>query len=74
MCGIMALGLLYELALWSMCVCRGGGGFGSNGFVNKMQSFPMDGYCRTDVISAVGHPRSNSVVSLVLHTVCCAMA
>jgi hypothetical protein len=26
MCGIMAMGLLYELALWSMCVGGGGGG------------------------------------------------
>jgi hypothetical protein len=25
MCGIMVMGLLYELALWSMCVCGGGG-------------------------------------------------
>jgi hypothetical protein len=30
MCGIMAIGLLYVLALWSMCVW---GGFGSNGFM-----------------------------------------
>ena len=25
MCGIMAIGLLYKLTLWSMCVWRGGG-------------------------------------------------
>jgi hypothetical protein len=50
------------------------GGFGSNGFVIKMQPFPMDGHYRTDIISSVGHPRSDSVVPLVLHTVCYAMA
>jgi hypothetical protein len=35
-----------------------------------MQPFPMDGHYRTDVISDVGHPGLNSVVSLVLCTVC----
>jgi hypothetical protein len=35
-----------------------------------MQPFPMDGHYRTDVISGVGHPGLNSVVSLVLRTVC----
>jgi hypothetical protein len=59
-----------------VCVCVGGGGeaFGSNGFVTKMQPFPMDGYYRTDVINGMGHLRSDSVVPLVLRTVCCAMA
>ena len=71
MCGIMAMGLLYELTLWSVCV---GEGFGSNGFVTKMQPFPMDGHHRMDIISSVGHPRSDSIVLLVLRTVCCAMA
>jgi hypothetical protein len=52
----------------------GGGGFGSNGFVTKMQPFPMDGHYRTDVISGVGHLRSDSIVPLVLCTACCAMA
>ena len=52
------------------CVC---GSFGSNSFVTKMQQFPMVGHYKTDVISSVGHLRSNSVVLLVLHTVCCAM-
>ena len=50
------------------------GGFGSNGFVTKTQLFPMDSHYRTNVISGVGHPRLDSVVSLVLRTVCCAMA
>jgi hypothetical protein len=49
------------------------GGFGSNVFMIKMQPFPMDGYYRTDVISGVGHPRSDLVVLLVLRTVCYAM-
>jgi hypothetical protein len=54
----------------NVCVCEG---FGSNGFVIKMQPFPIDGHYRTDVISGVGHPKSDSIVSLVLRTVCCAM-
>jgi hypothetical protein len=70
MCGIMNMGLLYGLALWSVCVWEG---FGSNGFVIKTQPFPMDGHYRTDVISGVGHPRSDLVVPLVLRMVCCAM-
>jgi hypothetical protein len=73
MCGIMAMDLSYGLALWSMCVC-GRGGFGSNDFVTKIQSFLMDGHYRTDVISSVGYLRSDSIVPLVLHTVCCAIA
>jgi hypothetical protein len=71
MCSIMAVGLLYGLVLWSVCVC---GGFGPNGFVTKMQLFPMDGHYRTDVINGVDCPRSDSVMLLVLRTVCCAMA
>jgi hypothetical protein len=66
----MAMGLLYGLTLWSMCVC---GGFGSNGFVIKIQSFPIDGHYRMDVISIVDHLRSDSVVPLVLRMVCCVM-
>jgi hypothetical protein len=53
----------------SMCVR----GFGSNGFVTKMQPFSMDGHYRMDIISGVGHPRSDSVMPLVLCTVCCAI-
>jgi hypothetical protein len=70
-CGIMAMGLIYELTLWSMCV--GGGGFGSNGFVIKTQPFPKDGHYRKGIINGVGHPRLNLVESLVLCTVCYAM-
>jgi hypothetical protein len=59
----------------NVCVCVGGeGGFESNGFVTKMQPFPMDNHFRTNVICSVGHPRSDLVMPLVLHTVCCAMA
>jgi hypothetical protein len=47
------------------------GGFGSNCFVTKVQPFPMDGHYRTDIISGVGHSRSNSVMLLVLCTVAC---
>jgi hypothetical protein len=35
-----------------------------------MQPFPMDGHYRTDVISGVGHSGLNSIVPLVLRTVC----
>ena len=62
----MAIGLLYGLALLSMCVC---GGFGSNDSLPMMQPFPMDGPYRTDVIMGVGHLKSDSVVPLVLCTV-----
>ena len=64
-------GLLYGLTLWLVCVW---GGFGSNGFVTKMQPFVMDGHYKTDVISDVGHPRLDSVVPLVLRMICHAMA
>ena len=60
--------LLYMLTLWS-CVCVGGGGFGSNDFVIKAQSFPMDGNNRTDINSGVSHLRSDLVVSLMLYMV-----
>jgi hypothetical protein len=33
----------------------------------------MDGYYKTDVISGMGHLRSNLVVPLVLHMIHCAM-
>jgi hypothetical protein len=49
----------------------GGGRFGSNGIVTKAQSFLMDGHYRTDIISSVGYPRSDSVVLLVLCTIAC---
>jgi hypothetical protein len=35
-----------------------------------MQPFPMDGHYRTDVISGMGHPGLNSVMSLVLRKAC----
>jgi hypothetical protein len=35
-----------------------------------MQPFPMDGHYRMDIISGVGHPRSDSIMSLVFRTVC----
>jgi hypothetical protein len=48
------------------CVCVD---FGSIGYMTKIQSFLMDGHYRTDIISGVGHPRSDLVVLLVLCTV-----
>jgi hypothetical protein len=47
------------------CVCEG---FRSNGFVTKVQPFPIDSHYRTDIISGVGHLRSDSIVLLVLCT------
>jgi hypothetical protein len=52
-------------------MCMLYGGFGSNGFVTKVQLFPMDGHYRTNIISGVGHPRSDSVVPLMLFVVAC---
>jgi hypothetical protein len=61
-CRITAMGLLYMLTLWSN-VCYMG--LGSNGcFVTNVVL--MGGHYRTDIISGVGNPRSNSVVPLVL--------
>jgi hypothetical protein len=59
-----------DFILWSN-VCVLYGGFGSNGFVNKVQSFPMVDHYRTDIISGVGHLRLDSVVPLVLCMVVC---
>jgi hypothetical protein len=56
-----------------VCVCGGGGVFGSIGFVTRMQPFSMDGHYRMDIISDVNHPSLGSVMLLVLHTVCYAM-
>ena len=64
-------GLTIRVNFMVKCVCVD---FGSNGFVTKMQPFPMDGNYMTDVISGVGHLRLDPVVLLVLHTVCCALA
>jgi hypothetical protein len=52
-----------------MCVLYGG--FGLNGFVTKVQPFPMDSHYKMDIISGVGHPRSDSIVPLVLCKVAC---
>jgi hypothetical protein len=58
-----------DFILWSLYVLYGG--FGSNGFMNKVQPFPMDGHYRMDIISGVDHPRSDLVVPLVVCTVAC---
>jgi hypothetical protein len=39
--------------------------------MTKVQPFAMDGHYRTDIISGVGHPRSDSVVPLVSCVVAC---
>jgi hypothetical protein len=65
MCGIMGgHGLTIRVNFMVKCVY----GFGSNGFVSKGQSFPMDGHYRTDIISSVGHLRSDLVLPLVFYT------
>ena len=56
-------GLIIRVNFMVKCVCVG---FRSNGFVTKTQPFPMDGHYRTDITSGVGHPRSNSVMPLML--------
>jgi hypothetical protein len=53
------------------CVCVLYKGFGSNGFVTKVQPFSMVGHYKMDVISGMGHLRSDLVVPLVLRTVAC---
>jgi hypothetical protein len=66
------MGLLYILALWSnKCVIRG---FGSIGFVTTVQPFPMVRSLYDDVISWWGHSGLDLIVSLMLRTVCYAMA
>ena len=69
MCSINSHRLTIQTSYYGqMCVC---GGFGSNGFVTKVQPFLMGDHYRMDIISGVGHPRSDSVVPLVLCTVAC---
>jgi hypothetical protein len=58
-----------DFILYSMCVLYGG--FRSNSFVTKTQSFPMDSHYMMNIISGVGHLRLNSIVSLVLCMVVC---
>jgi hypothetical protein len=59
-------GLIIRVKFMVKYVCVG---FGSNGFVIKMQSFPMDGHCKMNIISGVGHPRLDSVMSLMLYMI-----
>jgi hypothetical protein len=65
-CGITAMCLLYRLNNIVKCVCFMG--LGSNDcFVTGAAL--MGGHYRIDIISGVGHPRSDLVVPLVLCTV-----
>jgi hypothetical protein len=73
MCGSNGHGLTIQVCfVVNVCVCVGA----LYPMVSwpMMQLFPMDGHYRTNVISGVGHPRSNLVVLLVLCMVCCTMA
>jgi hypothetical protein len=51
--GITTMDLLYKLHTMVKYVCVS---FRSNGFVTKMQSFPMDGYYKIDIITRCGSP------------------
>jgi hypothetical protein len=64
-CGITAMGLLYRLYNMVKYVCYMG--LESNGCF-MAGTVLMDGHYKTDIISCVSHPRSNSVVLLVLVT------
>jgi hypothetical protein len=67
-CGIMAMGLLYMLALWSNA-CRVYESWIQWLFV-VVVALTGSRY-RTDIISSVGYLRSNLVMQLVLCTVAC---
>jgi hypothetical protein len=60
------MGLLYRLNYMLKCVCYMG--LGSNGcFVTGVAL--TDGHYKTNIISDVGHPKSESIVPLVLYMV-----
>jgi hypothetical protein len=65
-CGITTMSLLYRLDNMVKCVCymvlRSNGCFMANAALTSS-------HFRTDIISGMGHPRSNLVVLLVLCTV-----
>ena len=62
----MAIGLLYKLHDMVKCVCYMS--FGSNGSF-MIGTALMGSHYRTNIISGVGHPKSDSVVLQVLCTV-----
>jgi hypothetical protein len=66
MYGIMAMGLLYKLNNMVKCVCYID--FGPNGYFMTDIAL-MDHHYRMYIISGMGHPRSNSVMLLVLWTI-----
>jgi hypothetical protein len=67
-CGILAMGLLYMLALWSnVCVLYGHW----IQWLFMADTALIGGHYKMDIISSVNHPRSDSVVTLVLCMVAC---
>ena len=64
------MGLLYRFHTMVKCVCRVGG-FGSSGFVTKVQPFPMDDHYKMDITRGVGHSRLDLVVPLVSCMIAC---
>jgi hypothetical protein len=69
---VMAIGLLYMLALWSnMCIILG---LWIHWFRDHGTTIPNGSITIgwTSLVG-VGHSKSNSIVPLMLHTVCCAM-
>jgi hypothetical protein len=69
---MMVMGLQYILVLWSMCVYYMG--LWIHWFRDHGATIPNCSVIigRASLVD-VGHPRSDSVVPLMLHTVCCVM-
>jgi uncharacterized membrane protein len=64
----MVMGLLYMLTLWSNVVVLYGRWIQ---WLFVASAALTDSHYKTDIISSVGHPRTNSVVPLVLCTIVC---
>ena len=67
MCAIMAMGLLYMLALWLNAFII----WALDPMLFVASVALMGGYYRMEIISGVSHPRSDLVMSLMLFTVAC---
>ena len=67
-CGIMAMGLLYMLALWSNISILY---WPWIKWLFVASAALMGGHYRMDIISSEGHPWSDSAMPLVLCTIVC---
>jgi hypothetical protein len=72
-CGIMAMGLLYMLVLWSICVYYTGLWIHWSRDHNATIHNDLVTIGRTSLVG-VGHPRLDLVMPLMLCTIYCAMA